>query len=111
MTQFAHPWALLLLLAPVALLFVRRRRRVRPAILFSSQSILSEVRPTLRQRFLWLPFALRLLCLALLAVSRARPQRGFGIVHTTADAVAIEIVVDRSSSMAEPMEFEGRRVT
>lgn len=111
MTQFATPWALLLLLAPLALLLVRKRRRVRPAILLPSQELAAPIRPTFRQRSLWLVPSLRAVCLTLLAVAIARPQEGFGIVQTSADAVAIEIVVDRSGSMAEPMEFEGRRLS
>ena len=113
MTRLALPIALVALLAPIVLLFVcrKRRRAMRPAILFSSGQLVTDIRPTLRQRLLWTPMFLRLATLTLLVVAIARPQAGFGVVQTSADAVAIEIVVDRSSSMSEPMMYRGRRVS
>lgn len=102
MTAFAHPEALALLLAPLALLLVLTRRRG-PAIVYSSSSLLERTPRSFRQRLLWLPPALRLTCLALLAVAIARPQLGVGASRTFTKGVAIEIVLDRSTSMSEPL--------
>jgi len=111
MIRLAHPLALLLLLLPLLLLVVWRWRRRRPALLFSSERIARAAPRTLRTRLLGVPPFLRIACLALLVVAIARPQAGFGRVRTTADAVAIELVVDRSSSMTEAMSFAGERLT
>lgn len=111
MMRFATPIAFFLLIIVVAALLVQARWRRRPAQLMSSVELMRGGKPSLRQRLLWIPPLLRVLCLGLLVVAIARPQDGFGIVRTSADAVAIEIVVDRSSSMEEPMAFEGRRAS
>lgn len=111
MMRFATPIAFFLLIIIVAALLVQARWRRRPAQLMSSIDLMRGVKPSLRQRLLWIPPLFRVICLALLVVAIARPQDGFGIVRTSADAVAIEIVVDRSSSMEEPMAFEGRRAS
>ncbi len=109
MTRFALPMAFALLALVVALFLIRSRRRLRPRATFSSSELVNPIRPTLRQRVLWLPGLLRFCALVLLVIAIARPQDGFGIVQTSADAVAIEMVVDRSTSMSEEMEYEGRR--
>jgi len=96
--RLADPWLLLLLLVPVALGFWRRRRRG-PAALISAAEIPAAAGRTWRTRLRGLPGALRLAAIALLAVGLARPQAGFGVVRTSADGVAIMMVLDRSSSM------------
>lgn len=111
MTRFALPIAFALLALIALLVLMRIRRRVRPAVAWSSDALLTTCRPTLRQRLLWLPIALRVIALTLIVIAIARPQEGFGVVQTSADAVAIEMVVDRSTSMAESMEYEGRRIS
>lgn len=111
MTRLALPLALLLVLAPIARLVFLRKRRLRPAIRISSDRLIRHVGPTFRQRLLWMPTFLRLTTLTLLAVAIARPQAGFGVVQTSAEAVAIELVLDRSSSMSEPIVSQGQRVS
>jgi len=96
--RLADPWLLLLLFVPVALALWRRRRRG-PAALISAAEIPAAAGRTWRTRLRGLPGALRLAAIALLAVGLARPQAGFGVVRTSADGVAIMMVLDRSSSM------------
>jgi len=102
------PSALLLLLVlPVMVWWRRRQRRTRAAIGFSTivHALLSGT--SWRQALVGLPYGLRLLALALLIVALARPQLGTEQVHEASKGVAIEIVVDRSGSMGEEMEFDG----
>ena len=101
--RFADPWLLLLLLAPIAIA-VWRWRAARPAAsLFSAATIAEAAGATWRTRLRFLPGALRVLALAGIVVALARPQAGFGVVQTTADGVAIMMVLDRSSSMTSAM--------
>src|SRR6056297_2458856 len=101
--RFVHPWLLLLLLVPMAIAFWRWRAARPAASIFSAASIASAAGTTWRTRLRLLPGALRLLALAGVAVALARPQAGFGVVQTTADGVAIMMVLDRSSSMTSAM--------
>lgn len=119
--RFANPWLLLLLLLlPVvaarlfAFRFFRSATRadpLRPAITFSSLHALQSLPTPLRARLAHLPSILRLAALALIIIAAARPQLGLGRVESSTDAVAIQILVDRSSSMSEPMPYDGRVVT
>ncbi|MBL1216802.1 MAG: VWA domain-containing protein [Planctomycetes bacterium] len=111
MFRFASPYLLLLLLAvPLLLWWVRYRdRRRRPRMRYSSILRLHGVGPTWRTRLMWVPWALRGVAMAALIVALARPQTGIGEIRTTADGVAIMLVIDRSSSMNEPMGGSDRR--
>jgi len=102
------PLALLLLLAlPLMVWWRRRQRKTRAAIGFSSIVHALRSGTSWRQAFVWFPFAVRLLALALLVVALARPQLGVEQVRDTSKGIAIEMVVDRSGSMGEQMEFDG----
>lgn len=102
------PWALLLLLIPLVLLFIRIRRR--PAATLPTESIAHHLPKSLRQRLLWLPRALLALSIAAGIIALARPQLGEGRVLTSTDAVAVQLVIDRSSSMSLAMPFENQDV-
>ena len=103
--RFETPLALLLLLIiPIAALLMHRSRR--GSIRFSSASLTFGIPRTIRQRVLWLPGVLRVAAIVLLVVAVARPQAGIGEVRTTADGVAMMVVLDRSWSMSEPIEVQ-----
>jgi len=110
MDRLATPIALALLVLLPIVLWALRRRRSASAIAFSATDLAADVRPTWRVRLRWLPIALRLLTLALVALAIARPQDVSGEVRSSAEGIAIQIIVDRSGSMDEPMTFDGRRV-
>ena len=98
--QFENPWALLLL--PVAAMLPLLRHwagRRRLGLGFSSAALAGAVRPSLRQRLVWLPAALQVLALLLLVVALARPREGQERVVDVSRGVAIELVLDRSGSM------------
>ncbi|MBL8728660.1 MAG: VWA domain-containing protein [Planctomycetes bacterium] len=91
------PW--FLLVAPLAVLAVGWRWwRPRAALHTASVSLFAGLRPTLRQRLVWLPQAGRLLAVLCLSVAMARPvQRE--VVPIEEEGVDIVLVVDTSSSM------------
>jgi len=108
--MFHSPFLLgLLLFVPILAWWSVRRSR-RPALAFPALAMLSSVPRGVRPRLLWIPLLLRSIALSLLIVALARPQHGVGRVETSTDAVAIQIVIDRSGSMGQEMDFDGRSV-
>jgi len=107
---FHSPLAFLVLLV-IPLVVWRHLRRKRPALRFSSASLPRRAGMSVRQHFLHLPLALRVLTLVLLAVALARPQEGMEKIHDINRGIAIEMVVDRSSSMGAEMQIDGRTLT
>ncbi len=109
--RVAFPAALALLaLVPLAVWWSLRARR-RASVMFSSVELFEGSGFSLRQRAMWLPPALRALGLTFLIVALARPQEGIGEIRTTAQGVAMIVVVDRSGSMSIPMMYGGREVS
>jgi Ca-activated chloride channel family protein len=96
-----------LLLIPAILLlgWLRTRRRIRPAVIFSSIADLKGLPATLLQRIRRLmPLVYGLgLCLMILAL--ARPQSGKSESRVTGEGIAIELVLDISGSM-EAIDFQ-----
>lgn len=104
--EFASPWAFGLLLLIPLMLWWGSRRRGRGAVTFSSTELVERVSGGWRVAGLRMLPVLRAAALALMVVAIARPRHGVGRVETTADAVAIQIVVDRSGSMGLEMESD-----
>ncbi len=109
--MFHHPWFLILLpLVPLVgwRLWTAGREN---AVSFSSAIADWDVRPTWRQRLLWLPPGLTLCALTLMIVSLARPRHGREQTIINSEGIAIEMVVDRSGSMqALDFQIDGRNV-
>ena len=107
---FQHPWFLLLLaLVPVA--GWRLWSANRDAVSFSSAAAQWHVRPTWRQRVLWLPPVLTLCALTLMILALARPRHGRQQTVINSEGIAIEMVVDRSGSMqALDFQIDGQHV-
>lgn len=114
MMHWETPWALgLLALVPLLAwrLFRKRRARDGGAILLPDAELAAALPRGWRSRLLGVLPVLRLVAVSLLIVALARPQLGTGRVKTSTEAVAIQIVVDRSGSMNEPMMFGGSQST
>jgi Ca-activated chloride channel family protein len=102
--NFEWPWALAaLLLLP---LLAWRSRRLNPATLVFNRT--AALPPSARQKFLRLPAALRLAALALLIVAAARPQVGAKPIRDISRSIAIQVLIDRSSSMRHTDFLYGR---
>lgn len=108
--RFASPLALLALLIIPVLLYGALGRWQRACIRFPSITHPLEAGRSLRRRLFHLPLLLRVLALVLLVVALARPQAGREKMYEVSKGVAAEIVVDRSSSMGEEMDFDGKRL-
>ena len=102
-------WLLLLAAVPLAWWASRRVRR-RSTIAYPSAAALRAAGSSPVARTRWLPLALRLTALALLAVCIARPIRANEQTRVFVEGIAVEIVVDRSSSMlAMDFQKDGKR--
>jgi Ca-activated chloride channel family protein len=101
MSRFAYPWCLLALAVIPLLVYWRvlRAARREPALRFPDLAPLAALPPSIWVRLAWLPFALRMLAIALLVVALARPQRGSAGEQIVAEGVDILLILDVSSSM------------
>ncbi len=104
--RFATPWALLLL--PLLVAYCSVCRRGGRAIVFSSVGLTGVDVRSVRQRLLGVPSWLEMLSLLLIVVASARPQIGRETLHELSRGVAIQMVIDVSSSMDLPAESSGR---
>ncbi len=109
--RFAAPGAFLLL--PLMVIYWYTCRRGHRAIVFSSVGIARVNIRSVRQRFLGAVGLLELLTLLLIVGALARPQIGIEKLHEVSRGVAIQMVVDISSSMnlqADSFGKEKRRL-
>ena len=106
--RFAEPWAFVALLIILLLVWSRRRQRKPGTIHFPAITEALEAGRSWRQGLGFAPRWARLLALCLLVVGMARPQKGWEQVREIKPSRAIAMVLDRSPSMAETMEFQGQ---
>jgi len=107
--QFEAPYAFLILLVIPLMIWMRSRRGKSGTVSFSSTDNAGKVGRSVRQQLAFVPLALRIVALILLAVALARPQEGKERIRDISKGIAIEMVVDRSSSMGQEMEYDGLR--
>ncbi|ADE53617.1 vWA domain-containing protein [Coraliomargarita akajimensis] len=106
--SFEYPWVLLLL--PVCWLLFRRARE-RTSVTVASLQLWPDEQSG-KARFLWIPVALRRLCLLLVIVAIARPQAGTSYSLEVNEGIAIQMLVDVSSSMDMSVKnFDGKSTT
>ncbi len=103
--RLAFPWVLLLLLPVLKMVIDHLRGSVGTALGFSSLAAFEKVPRTARQRFIPLLFWIRVFALILLIIALARPQRQDMTQGIPKEGIAIELVVDISSSMDISMPF------
>lgn len=103
---FGMPWALLL--TPLPLIVVLWRRRQRATLSVPSLQLWDHATSG-RARFLWIPPVIRTLGLTLLVVALARPQAGTDHAAQVSEGIAIEMLIDVSSSMSMDMKLSDGR--
>ena len=110
--RFDSPWLFLLLALVPLIVWLRSRRAARRGtVRFSSTENAALAGRSWRQRLAGLPFWLRIVALVLLIIALARPQMGRERIRDVSKGIAIEMVVDRSSSMGAEVSFRGRQLT
>lgn len=109
--RYDSPWALLVLLVvPVAACFMLRRRG-RARARFSSLDWAAGLPLGWRVRLRGLLVLLRVACLVLLTVALMRPREGSRQQRVHTRGVVMQLVVDRSGSMQQPMAYDGRAMS
>ncbi|RMF81629.1 MAG: VWA domain-containing protein, partial [Planctomycetota bacterium] len=98
---WAYPWALALLLVLPALWWLWTRSQRRTVVRFSDVEALRAAAGALPRRAYAMLRVLRAAALACLIVAAARPQRPDESVQVFTEGVAIQMVIDTSTSMAE----------
>ncbi len=78
---------------------------------FSNVDSISSAPSSWRTKTAYLPTLLRIIAIVLLIIALARPRKGVGISSVSTEGVAMMIVVDKSGSMAQQMQFQGRQTT
>ncbi len=102
MFRFANPYmlyALLLVVAAVAALFVAGWRRRRALARFGSPALVKGLMPDVSRTRVRLKSALFLTALALVILAAARPQFGAKLQEEKAEGIEMMLVVDISNSM------------
>ncbi len=105
------PAALLLLLLVPVLAWYEGRRRHGAALRFSSTRSLASGPRSWRQKLAGAPAVLRLSALVLIVIALARPFGGSIPIHNVTEGIAIEMVLDRSGSMSENMDYRGKPIS
>ena len=102
MIGFASPWLLLGLLVVPAVIAGHwlAQKRSKGSVRFSEVRLLKGIKASAAVRARHLPFALRVLALALLVVAFARPRSGATQEEITTRGIDIVVAVDNSTSMA-----------
>ncbi|MCA9279302.1 MAG: VWA domain-containing protein [Phycisphaeraceae bacterium] len=107
--QFAQPWALALLaLALVPMITTFLRSRSRAAARFSMTDTTLALPVSWKVRLRWIPTLLMSLGVVSIVIALARPQEITGRTRSITEGVAMQLVVDRSGSMNEQMEYNKR---
>ncbi|MCQ2396546.1 MAG: VWA domain-containing protein [Lentisphaeria bacterium] len=108
--RFENPWALLALLLPVFFFLIRRfRKRRTPALHIATGAFLQGLPKSLRMRCQWMLPAVCCMAWMAMTIALARPQKGHEQIQDRNEGIAIEMLLDRSGSMAAEMDYNGRR--
>ena len=105
--EFDSPWAFVFLLIIPLIFFYRRAGGKSRGTEFSSLLNHVSLPVSLKQRLSSLPVYLNVLALILLILALARPREGFETIREVSSGIAINMVIDRSSSMGTPVKADG----
>jgi Ca-activated chloride channel family protein len=101
--SFAYPFVLWLapfILAAMAIYYYLKHKTVSPDVHYSQLSFVFEkLKPTLRERLVHAPFALRFLSVTLLLIALARPQSFTSGENISTEGIDIVMLLDISGSM------------
>jgi len=90
------------------LIFVFKRKFGISSIRFSSVKLFNGIKPSFKYRLRNIPFVLFLLAIVLLLIALARPRIGSNPIYS--EGIAIQMILDRSSSMIEERLMVGNNV-
>jgi Ca-activated chloride channel homolog len=99
-----------LLIFALLWLWQYRRKRKTAAIVFSGVKQLRESGKSWRIQFRKTLVLLRILALIVLLIAFTRPRKGLETIQTAKEGIAIQMIIDRSSSMKEPFTYQGQEM-
>ena len=109
--EFVHPWLLLLLLLLPPLAWLKGKRGMPPAFIYSSVQLVRGMQNITRSRLGGLLMSLRWLVLALFIVALAQPRLSKSTMTVKASGIDIVCALDLSGSMiSEDFVVDGQRV-
>lgn len=79
-------------------------------IRFSNVSQLKQAGSSWRANYRWTLKLLRVVALIFFLIAFARPRKGLETVRTAREGIAIQMVIDRSSSMSETLQYKSREM-
>jgi Ca-activated chloride channel family protein len=107
--QLYSPWALFLLFVLPLMAYLTLRKNRTAAVKFPSLADMRSCPVSWRLKFRPILTIARLICLGLLIIALARPRKGTVLSEISTEGVAIEAIVDRSSSMETEMDYYGEK--
>jgi Ca-activated chloride channel family protein len=95
----------------IAVFFWQKRSgRLSAALRYSSVYHLKAAGRSWRVRFRWTLDLLRILAVGFLLFGFLRPQKGLETIRTAREGIAIQMVIDRSSSMKEMLTYQSQEL-
>jgi len=94
----------------VLFLVFRRSRQATAALRYSNIGQIQATGTSWKVNFRWLLPLLRISAIIFLLIAFARPQQGLEIIRTAKEGIAVQMVIDRSSSMKEPLKYQGEEL-
>lgn len=110
--RFEDPWALLLALAIVPLIFFSIRGRATGSVKYPTLATLRELAGPSAEGVRYIPLAIRCVVLLLVVAALARPQLGNRRTEILSEGVDIVLAIDTSGTM-QALDFvaDGKRAT
>lgn len=87
-----------------------RKRNSKASLLFSSLDEVRQAGSSWKVKCRSIPLVLRILALLMFLIAFSRPQKGLEVIRTAREGIAIQMVIDRSSSMTQPLSFRGEEL-
>ena len=107
--HFAAPAAFLLLLAIPLVIALKIAFRTRGSLTYSSVHDLKKIAPSWRQYLSFLPLMFHILGLILIVTCIARPQKEIVLERKEKQGIAIQMLIDVSSSMDFNVDYKGEK--
>ena len=110
--EFKDSWILYLIIIIIPyILFLSLNKKRKGSVKFSAVSKFKHIKPGLKYKLRNIPVFLRVIAVILLVLAVARPRKGSEIKKQITRGVAIQMVIDKSGSMRQSMNFKNKQMT
>ena len=91
--------------------FIGKNKKRKGSIKFSSVNKIKKIKPSLKYKFINLPLYLRIIAITLIIIALSGPRKGVVIKQQITNGIAIQMVIDKSGSMQQLMNFKNKKMT